>query len=224
MTSSLSLLWGWAVVFFLLSYFCGAVPFGYLMGKLRGVDLREHGSKNIGATNAVRVLGKKWGLPVFFLDFFKGYLPVCWATAFFLPFGGQFPLSYALVLVLCAISAVLGHTFTCWLKFKGGKGVATAGGVILALFPLAGSLLLLVWVVVFLISRYVSLASICAAFVFPFLVLYAKNYFSSEPTPQGAIVYVGFSLLVAFLIIIKHKSNMSRLLQGTESRAFTKKS
>lgn len=214
-------LWKWGLVFIVLAYFCGSIPFGYLAGKCKGIDLREHGSGNIGATNAIRVLGKKWGIPVFICDFCKGYLPV-WVAASFLPQDVSFDLRSTMI-VLTGVFAVLGHTYTCWLKFKGGKGVATAAGVLTALVPGAAAVVILVWLVVFLLTRYVSLSSILAAFCFPFVTLYRFHYFSSSPAPEGSLPYVVFSIVIGLLVILKHLSNIKRLLAGTESRAFSKK-
>lgn len=223
LTSSLSVseYWGVGVIFMLLAYFFGAIPFGYIAGKMNGVDLREHGSGNIGATNAVRVLGKKWGLPVFVLDFLKGFFPV-WLASRFFPEGASLD-TRAILIVLVGMSAVLGHTYTCWLKFKGGKGVATAAGVVVALVPGPAGLVILTWGLVFLGSRYVSLASVVASAVFPLLVLVQLGYFSAGKAEAGSIPYVIFSFVIALLVVLKHIPNMKRLMAGTESRAFSKK-
>lgn len=223
LTSSLSVgeYWGVGAMFMLLAYFCGSIPFGYVAGKMNGVDLREHGSGNIGATNAVRVLGKKWGLPVFVLDFLKGFFPV-WLAFRFLPVSASED-TRGVLIVLVGMCAVLGHTYTCWLKFKGGKGVATAGGVLVALVPGPAGLVILTWVLVFLGSRYVSLGSVVAAAIFPPLVLIQMGYFSPGKAEAGSIPYVIFSFVIGLLVVLKHIPNMKRLIEGTESRAFTKK-
>lgn len=212
----------WGVGLIVGAYFCGSIPFGYLAGKLfRGIDLREHGSGNIGATNAVRVLGKGIGIPVFILDFLKGFLPVFLAGKFAL---ASFSPNWAsILLVMMAMAAVLGHTFTCWLKFKGGKGVATGGGVVTALEPFGAMLVIGVWIVTFLISRYVSLASILAAAAYPVAVLWFNDYFSAGPADEGSLPIVIFSFVIAALLILKHKDNIRRLMKGEEHRAFTKK-
>lgn len=204
------------------AYFFGSIPFGYLAGRFfRGIDLREHGSGNIGATNAVRVLGKGIGLPVFVLDFLKGFLPVYLTGRFFL---ADFSPNWAsALLVLMALAAVMGHTFTCWLNFKGGKGVATGGGVVTALEPMGALVVLATWGVVFLAKRYVSLASIMAAASYPVTVLFFNHYFSDEPVTPGSLPIVIFSFVIAFLLILKHKDNMRRLINGEEHRAFSKK-
>jgi glycerol-3-phosphate acyltransferase PlsY len=142
-------------------YVSGATPFGYLAGKIKGIDIRQHGSGNIGATNAIRVLGKGVGIPVFILDLLKGWLPVwlgkTWLVTLPCP---ETLLSTAAVIT--GLAAVLGHMFTFWLSFKGGKGVATATGVLLGIAPLAMVGGLTVWLLVFFSMRFVSLASMMA--------------------------------------------------------------
>lgn len=212
---------GLAVLLVVIAYFCGSIPFGYIAGKMNGIDIREHGSHNIGATNTVRVLGKAWGLPVFLLDFLKGYIPVVLAQKWL---SGQdlSPVLISSMIVLTAISAVMGHTYTCWLGFKGGKGVATTGGVILAIFTVTGSVLLATWALIFLTTRYVSLASIGSALTFPFTTLWYLGYFSSNSVKEGSIVYVVLAVVLALVVVLKHISNIKRLLAGTEHRAFSK--
>src|SRR5580704_13748593 len=148
----------------IVSYFIGSVPSGYLVARTQGVDIRQHGSRNIGATNVLRVMGKKWGYLVFLCDSFKGFL----AVKLGLLIAAHSLLSPVLGGVIAAITCILGHNYTFWLGFKGGKGIATSSGVVLALFPITViCCAALVWVVVFYISKYVSLASIAAAVVLP---------------------------------------------------------
>ncbi len=213
-------LWGTGALFIVLAYFMGSVPFGYLAGKMRGIDLREHGSGNIGATNAVRVLGKKIGLSVFVLDFLKGLLPVLLVKGF-AP-AGMSDMSLNTLFVLTAMAAVLGHTYTCWLGFKGGKGVATAAGVLVALLPWSALAVVGIWAVVFGLSRYVSLASILGALSFPVFVLFQFGCFSGRPL-GGGLPLVVFSFIICLLVVLKHVANIKRLLAGTESRAFSGK-
>lgn len=203
------------------AYLCGSVPFGYIAGRMKGVDLRKCGSGNIGATNVIRTLGKGIGIPVFILDFLKGFLPVFLASRYLL--SGVSPDGASVFLVLMSLCAVLGHTYTCWLKFKGGKGVATGAGVVVALNPFAGGVIILVWIVLFCSTRYVSLASILAAAAFPLAALYDYHYFSPIPAPEGSTPILVFSFVIAVLVILKHKDNIKRLLDGTEHRAFSKK-
>ena len=143
----------------ILSFFCGAIPFGYLAGRARGIDIRTVGSGNIGTSNVFRTLGKAWGVGVFLLDFLKGFLPTL--AALHLVGGGFLPKDVLVLLV--GMAAVLGHNFTPFLQFKGGKGIATSAGVLLAMMPSAASVAILVFAIVFVIWRYVSLASLTAA-------------------------------------------------------------
>src|SRR6476620_4945222 len=155
--------WPFAIALCALAgYLAGSLPFGYFAGKLKGVDIRQHGSGNIGATNAIRVLGKGIGIPVFILDMLKGWLPVLGASSWL----GHQGYSVEMVSVAKAVtgfSAVLGHMFTCWLGFKGGKGVATMAGVLIGIEPIAMLGALGAWLVVFFTTRYVSLASLASA-------------------------------------------------------------
>ena len=183
------------------SYVFGATPFGYLAGRMRGMDIRLHGSGNIGATNAFRVLGKPTGIAVFALDFLKGLLPVLAASRIW-------P-DAPLVGILAGIGTILGHNFTFWLGFRGGKGIATSAGVLLALLPIAMLWGLAVWFVVFSATRYVAVASIAAAIVIPVVTVLRDG--SNHPL-------VVFSFAIAVLAILRHRSNIKRLLAGEEHR------
>lgn len=198
-------------------YVSGATPFGYLAGKLKGMDIRQHGSGNIGATNAIRVLGKGIGIPVFILDLMKGWLPVWLAKAWLttLP-GAESLLSTAAVVT--GLAAVLGHMFTFWLSFKGGKGVATATGVLLGIAPLAMLGGLAVWLLFFFTTRYVSLASMMAgAGVVLTMIIQMSR------TGTWDRVMLGFGLLIMILVIARHTANIRRILAGTEPKAGSKK-
>lgn len=193
-------------------YLIGSFPAGYFAGRLAGVDVRKEGSGNIGATNVLRVLGKGWGYSVFAIDAFKGFAAV--RVAYILvkywpdakPYGEY-------IAILTALMCVAGHSFPIWLRFKGGKGVATSAGALFGLVPLAVPFVLLVWIVVFEVSRYVSLASILAAVALPIIVsLFARWKF----VETWALIY--FSLLIMILVLWRHRSNFSRLLKGTEQR------
>ena len=205
-------MWTLAILCCAIGYLFGSFPAGYFAGRLAGVDVRKVGSGNIGATNVLRVLGKKWGYPVFAIDAFKGFAAV--RVAFFLvkywPAAKPYAEYFA---ILTAIASIIGHTSPVWLRFKGGKGVATSAGALFGLMPMAVPFVLLVWFVVFETSRYVSLASIVAAISLPIIVgLFARwNLVDSY-----ALIY--FSLLIAFLVVWRHRSNFSRLLNGTEQR------
>jgi glycerol-3-phosphate acyltransferase PlsY len=193
-----------------LSYFIGSIPSGYLVARSQGVDIRKHGSRNIGATNVLRVMGKKWGYLVFLCDSSKGFLAV--KLGFLI--AAHSLQSPVLGGVIAAIACILGHNYTLWLGFKGGKGIATSGGVILALFPVAViCCIAFVWVVVFYSSKYVSLASIAAAVVLPFSVF----LFVAKTGTEFWVVF-GFSVLVCVLAVWRHQSNIVRLMNGTETR------
>jgi glycerol-3-phosphate acyltransferase PlsY len=198
----------------IVGYLIGSIPSGYLVARTQGVDIRQHGSKNIGATNVLRVMGKKWGYLVFLCDSFKGFL----AVKLGLLIAAHSLLSPVLGGVIAAISCILGHNYTFWLGFKGGKGIATSGGVILALFPISLiCCVALVWVVVFYLGKYVSLASIAAAVALPFAV-----FLTVAKTGADFWTLFGFSVLIAAMAIWRHQSNIVRLMNGTESR-FEKK-
>ena len=193
----------------LVAYFVGATPFGFLAGKMKGIDIREHGSGNIGATNVLRVLGKPVGITVLVLDVMKGLLPVLLA---------KLVSDSSLVHIATAMASILAHNYTFWLGFKGGKGIATTGGAILMIMPWALIAAVLGWIIVLKISRYVSLASIAAALLIP-LTLVVENLITG--TWDWPIF--GFGLFVCLLAIWKHRSNIGRLLRGEENR-FSKKS
>jgi len=195
------------------AYVIGATPFGYLAGKLRGVDIRQHGSGNIGATNVFRVLGRKVGIPVFIFDIVKGWLPVM--VARWMVEARDIPSDWPTI--AAGVGAVLGHNFTFWLGFRGGKGIATSAGILLALLPIPLAAAMTTWLLLFFTTRYVAIGSIGAAIMVPLatIILYVWR---GDPGPP----LVGFSLLLGLLAIWRHRSNIRRLLNGTESR-FTKK-
>lgn len=194
----------------------GSFPAGYFAGRLAGVDIRGVGSGNIGATNVLRVLGKRWGYPVFLIDAFKGFAAVRLAFVFVTYYPDAKPYSEYFA-ILAAIMSVAGHSFPVWLRFKGGKGVATSAGAIIGLMPLAVPLVFLVWVLVFETTRYVSLASIVAAIALPIIVTLLARW---KFVDTWALIY--FSIAIMFLVLWRHRSNCSRLLNGTEQR-FTRK-
>lgn len=188
----------------LAAYLVGSIPTGYLWARARGVDIRSLGSGNIGATNVFRVLGKRAGIAVLLIDATKGYLPVK-----FLHFGEAPPEYLAMT---AGFFAILGHNYTCWLRFKGGKGIATSAGVLLGLMPAALGLALAVWLLVFALSRYVSLASMLAAVALP-IGTWGLGY------SRGLTL---LSAVLSALAIYKHRANIQRLMAGTEHR-FTRK-
>lgn len=193
----------------LLAYIAGATPFGYMVAKWKGIDIRQHGSGNIGATNVIRVMGKKIGLPVFALDVLKGLLPVLLARIWSarMGFDPTWPM------LLAALGSVLGHNFTFWLGFKGGKGIATSAGVMLAVLPIALGVALLLWIAIFYTTRYVAIASIAAGISLPLTVL-AQRALTGGP----ALPMLGFAAVIGGLAVWRHRSNIQRLRAGTENR------
>mgnify|MGYP003460369759 FL=1 len=184
------------------SYFLGAIPTSYLVGRVfKGIDLRQHGSKNLGATNVYRLMGWRYAIPVGIFDVAKGAVPVLilGPAASALPW---FPL-------VCGVLAVVGHVFSVFVGFKGGKGVATSAGVVLGLAPMAVGLCLVVWAVIVWASGYVSLGSVVAAGVFPALV------YVFYPMRRDSI---WLYLVLAAVIIWMHRANLRRLAAGTENR------
>ena len=203
----------------LAAYLLGSIPFGFLAARAKGIDIRSVGSGNIGATNAMRVLGKPAGIVVLLLDALKGYI-ACTSLALFI-FNWLAPRLYepgAVVpaleiqhtnMIIAGIFAVLGHNYTCWLKFKGGKGIATTAGVYLALAPWAVLVALIVFILAVLVTKYVSVGSISAAIALPVTVWIMS--------PQNLFLCIVTTALGA-LAIYKHKSNLQRLMAGTENR------
>ncbi len=209
------------IMIFLSSYLIGSIPWAYLIGRIYGIDLRKEGSGNIGATNVTRVIGKFWGRVCFLLDMIKGFLPVFIVTMLIKQ---QIIADIDdLAQIIAAGGAVIGHMFCVFLRFKGGKGVSTSAGCLLAMAPYSFAISGTVWVIVFLIGRYVSLASIAAAAVLPV----SATFFSMMKVNGKAIYPVSIYILVflyilAMLAILKHTSNIKRLINGTEHR-FDKK-
>ncbi len=234
----------------LVAFLLGSIPFGLIISRIKGVNIREHGSGNIGATNVLRIVGKKYGVTCLLLDALKGFIPVVIAVnliqiegkkvglfhiggldslALVLPVAAQF--KGQLLHVITALAAVLGHNYSPWVGFKGGKGIATSAGVLLALMPAGVVLLIIVWVAVFAVSRYVSLASIIAAASLPLITHYgARFHHINNDKSLSTLWQAGtwnkplffFSLVLAILAIWKHRTNIQRLLAGTEHR-FTRK-
>jgi glycerol-3-phosphate acyltransferase PlsY len=189
------------------AYLVGATPTAYLAGRLsRGIDLREHGSRNLGATNVYRVLGWRWAIPVALVDIAKGAVPV----ALFAPLARGGPW----MAVALGVAAVVGHMFSPYVRFKGGKGVATALGVFVALAPIAVLLALPVWGGSLWLTGYVSLSSLIAAIFFPLLVRLTR--------PEAVEVF-WTSVALAALIVAAHRANIQRLLAGTENRFHTRR-
>ena len=210
------------ILYIVAAYLIGSVPFGYIAGRLNGIDLREHGSRNIGATNAVRVLGKGWGIPVFVMDFLKGFAPLLYMKYHL---GGDIseftPADMGWFLgVMFAL--ILGHTFTCFLKFKGGKGVATTGGCLFALSPWVGGAALLSWIVSMIFTRYVSFSSIMAGV--GMIVAAGIELWGDEKAYSVAdYMVLGLLTIILVLVTVKHRTNIVRIMNGTEPKAFARK-
>lgn len=194
-------------------FLLGSIPTGYLVARARGIDIRQHGSGNIGATNVFRTLGKPLGVFVFFADALKGFAAVFLAMRA-APAGGDAASWFGIV---AAVAVIAGHNYTPWLGFRGGKGIATSAGVLLALMPLAIASIALVWAIVFKSSRYVSLASICASASLPAFVAIFWLCGVAGNAPM-----LGFAALISALAIWRHRTNIQRLREGTEPR-FAKK-
>lgn len=218
----------------LFGFLLGSIPFGLLIAKAHGVNIREHGSGNIGATNVLRTLGKKAGYGCLLLDLLKGYLPVVVAINLVTFVGAADPVptlafihQHALELpqvqaqlipVITALCAVIGHNFSPWIGFKGGKGIATSGGVLLGLAPAVVPCLLIIWLAVFFTSKYVSVASIVAAASLPILTHLGARFHDrwADGTWNRPLFY--FTVIVSLLAVWRHRSNIAKLIAGTEHK------
>ncbi len=188
-------------VWLLGAYLVGSIPFGFLIGKMRGVDVRTVGSKNIGATNVYRTVGKKWGFLAFFCDFLKGFLPTLAA----LRWGDDGNLA-----VYVGLACVIGHTLTVFMRFRGGKGVATAFGMMIALAPYPTLAAFGVFVVTVWLSHYISLGSILAAITLGALVWFVPCL----PLLRG------IATAIAVFVVVKHRTNIARLVKGCENKIY----
>ena len=202
------------IVLIIISYLTGSTPTSIIVGRItKGIDIREHGSGNAGGTNVFRVLGWKPALIVVIIDVFKGWLPAAiFAPAFYY---AQIIPDLGVIQILCGFSAVLGHTYTVFAGFKGGKGVGTLGGMLIALFPTAFPFCLAVAVITIMLTGYVSLASILASVSLPIFLFVLPPFFGVNPAPLSLMV---FSLLIPWFITFTHRSNIQRLRSGEENR------
>ena len=199
----------------LIAYLLGSIPTGFLVARARGVDIRKVGSGNIGATNVFRIVGKAAGIAVLLADAAKGWLAVVVAARWVWGWSGPATSEQTLewFRLVAGVAAILGHNYTCWLRFKGGKGIATSAGVLVGLVPVSLLIILAIWIVVFAFSRYVSLASISAAFTLPF---------AAWLVGESTTIILALAGLAA-LAIYKHKANIERLINGTENRMALKR-
>ena len=193
----------------LISYILGAVPLSYIMGRfLRGIDLREHGSGNLGAANTFRVLGPRAAIPVLLADIGNAFLAVRLVPVF--------GLENQVFMLLAALIVILGHNYSIFLRFSGGKGVGTTTGAFLAMAPIAVGICFALWIMVLAVSRIVSVASMVAAVMLPVSVALSVEVFGRDLHPS--ILYL--AILVALIVIYKHRSNIRRLREGTERKIF----
>ncbi|ODS34323.1 MAG: hypothetical protein SCARUB_00582 [Candidatus Scalindua rubra] len=199
-----------------ISYLIGSIPFGYLIAVAKGIDIRTQGSGNIGATNVGRVLGRKYGLIIFILDMLKGFVAVFLVPV--LVSGIKFPTTTDnLLVILCGFCAVFGHAFPVYLRFKGGKAVATSFGVFVWLTPIPIAMSFGVWILAVIVSRYVSLGSMVGALALVGIIMGVVD------SPFGNNIYLtALSVAVAILIIVKHISNIQRIIAGTEKKVFSR--
>jgi glycerol-3-phosphate acyltransferase PlsY len=209
------------ILLIIVSYLIGSIPFAYIIGKLfKDIDIREYGSGNLGSTNAFRVMGIPLGMLVQILDIAKGLIVVMSVSTFFyhnLPFRNITPFEDITVLkIIAGISAVLGHTFSAFVGFKGGKGINTALGMLISLSPVDVSISCGFFVIILLFSGYVSLGSVVASFIFPIAMFIRENIFNVEIYGYKTLIF--FSIAVSILLIYNHRSNIKRLLYGNENR------
>ena len=195
-----------------IAYLLGSIPAGYIAGRIAGVDIRKLGSGNVGATNVTRVLGKRFGYPVFLIDFAKGLAAVLIA----LMIAGTATTNATFIDLsagMAALFSVIGHSYPIWLRFEGGKGVATALGSLFGLNWIGAVVMCIVWLTVFQVTRYISLASVTAAVALPITIAIMLGL----KQVQSPIVFY-FALFLGGIVIFRHRSNLSRLLKGTEPR------
>ena len=206
-------------VIFILSYLFGSIPWAFIIGKVNGVDIRKCGSGNVGATNVTRTVGKYWGKLCFACDLLKGVIPVILVAKLskvILPEISSDHINYGCM--LAGFGSISGHVWTIFLKFKGGKGISTSAGVLLALAPAPVLACLICWVIIFKLSKMVSLASIIAAALLPIfavvfnLTLKNHNFFT---TSTSILIFL---IVIAIIAIAKHHSNIKRIINGTESK------
>jgi len=221
----------------LIAFLIGSIPFGLLIAKAKGINIREHGSGNIGATNVLRVVGKPYGIGCLILDLLKGLIPSLAGLTLFTyagnsnPMGLSFLSPYAVELpqiqaqtlqIITALATILGHNYSPWIGFKGGKGIATSGGALIALMPAGIVILLIIWAILFFTTKYVSVASIGAALSLPFITLFGSWYHGKLAAGTWNKPLFIFSIIIALLAVWRHRSNIKKLMNGTEHK-FTKK-
>ena len=201
------------LIILFLSYLIGSFPTSIIMGKVaRGIDIREHGSGNAGGTNVYRVLGWKPALIVVLFDIFKGWLPAYYLANIF--FDSTIIPDLGVLKILCGFCSVLGHTYTIFAGFKGGKGVGTLAGMLIALFPIAVPICIIAFAITLILTGYVSVGSIIASVTLP-IILMIMPILNIQPAELSLLI---FSLLIPFFVIFTHRSNISRLRMGKENQ------
>ena len=208
----------------ILSYLIGSIPTSIIVArKARGIDIRHYGSGNAGGTNVIRVLGWKPGLFVIALDMAKGMVATMLVARLMegpIPFSNATPFDdFTVVQIIAGCSAILGHVWTVFAGFKGGKGIATAGGMLIGIAPVEVAVSFGVFALVFLITHYVSLGSLSAAVAFPLTMFFRENIFMVDVPGYGTLIF--FSMGISLLIVYTHRTNIIRLLRGTENRIAT---
>lgn len=198
------------------AYLLGSIPSGYLVARAKGIDIRSVGSGNIGATNVFRALGKWLGVLVLVLDGIKGYAACVWMCNLIIPHFAGADYWKLEIQVTAGVAALLGHNYTCWLRFKGGKGIATSAGVLAALVPWSLVIILSVWIITVVLTRYVSLASVFASAALPVAALVTHENKDSQNRDSFLMLLVLTAMTA--LAIYRHRANIKRLLNGTESR------
>jgi glycerol-3-phosphate acyltransferase PlsY len=225
----------------IIGFLIGSVPFGLLIAKAKGVDIREHGSGNIGATNVMRTIGKGPGILCLLLDLLKGFVPVLLATNLLrfgtdeaaIPIAALRGLTDALpadqqlfaqtVHILTALAAILGHNYSPWIGFKGGKGIATSAGVLIPLMPVAVPILVLIWAITLRLSHFVSLASIVAATALPLLTAWGSYRHGKFADGTWNKPLLAFAIFAAVMAVWRHRANIARIRNGTENKSWMKK-
>lgn len=205
----------------ILSYLVGSIPTSIIVGKIaRGIDIRQYGSGNAGGTNVIRVLGWKAGVFVILMDMAKGLIATLLLSRLMfgaLPFANLTPFDdFTVVQIIAGSAAILGHIWTVFAGFRGGKGIATAGGMLIGIAPVEVGVSLAVFSIVFLVTHYVSLGSLSAAVAFPLTMFFRENVFLEQVRGYNTLIY--FSIAIALLIIYTHRANIRRLVAGTEQR------
>ena len=215
------------ILILVLSYLVGSIPTSIIVSKLvKGIDIREHGSGNAGGTNTIRVLGWKYGIFVILFDAFKGAFAVVVIARLFggnLPFSNQTPFdNFTLVQILAGLAAVMGHVWTIFAGFKGGKGIATALGFLVTIVTVDMLIAVAIFFIVVLATKYVSLGSISAAIALPLIIIIRENVFGVDI--PGYYTILPFVILTSALVIYTHRKNIERLLKGKENKIKIKKS